>query len=57
MRYTRLPSIDAIKAVSSPHTLAPALMRISTLKSKGDSKIFVPRSPRGWAGVIRDILP
>src|SRR6478736_2768943 len=34
----RLPSTDAINAVSSPHTNAPAPMRMSMLQWNGDSK-------------------
>ncbi len=41
----RLPSIEEMSAVSSPQTNAPAPMRISMRKSKGDSKMFVPNSP------------
>ena len=48
----RLPSTDAISAVSSPHTNAPAPMRMSTLKLKGDSKIPPPSKPSCFACLI-----
>src|ERR1035438_10525213 len=41
----RLPSTEAISAVSSPQTNAPAPIRRSLLELKGDSKIPLPKSP------------
>ena len=41
----RLPSIEVIRAVSSPQTNAPAPKRICKSKSKPESKIFLPKSP------------
>ena len=41
----RLPSTEDIRAVSSPQTNAPAPMRRSMLKLKGDSKMPLPSSP------------
>ena len=41
----RLPSIEAISAVSSPQTKAPAPMRMSMLKLNGDSKMPLPSRP------------
>ena len=41
----RLPSMDAISAVSSPHTKAPAPSLICSLKLKPLSKILSPKSP------------
>ena len=38
----RFPSIDSSKAVSSPHTNAPAPSLISISKSKSVSNIFFP---------------
>ena len=40
-----LPSIERIKAVSSPQTNAPAPRRILISKSKPVPKIFLPSSP------------
>ena len=48
----RLPSIDAISAVSSPQTKAPAPSRNSTLKVKDVPKIFLPSSPKRSAWCI-----
>ena len=42
----RLPSIEAISAVSSPQTNAPAPRRISTSKLKGVLQMLLPSSPR-----------
>jgi hypothetical protein len=39
----RLPSTEAIRAVSSPHTNAPAPTRISTSKLNVDSAMPLPR--------------
>ena len=41
----RLPSIEAINAVSSPHTKAPAPRRISASKQKPDPRILSPNNP------------
>ena len=41
----RPPSIEAISAVSSPQTNAPAPMRTSTSKLKFEPKILLPRIP------------
>jgi hypothetical protein len=41
----RFPSIDAISAVSSPHTNAPAPNRNSILKVNGVPQIFAPSNP------------
>ena len=41
----RWPSIEAISAVSSPQTNAPAPIRRSIRKLNGDSKIWLPSSP------------
>ncbi len=45
----RLPSMEAISAVSSPQTKAPAPMRISMSKSKSVSNIRLPRKPMARA--------
>ena len=42
----RRPSIERNKAVSSPHTKAPAPKRISISKSKPEPKMSLPRSPK-----------
>ena len=41
----RLPSIDAIKAVSSPQTKAPAPSLISMSKLKSEPNTFGPKYP------------
>ena len=41
----RLPSIDAINAVSSPQTNAPAPSLICSLKLNPEPKIFSPNNP------------
>ncbi len=46
------PSIEAISAVSSPQTKAPAPNLILTLKSKPLSKIFSPSNPIPSADLI-----
>ena len=43
--WPRLPSIDSNKAVSSPHTKAPAPKRISMSKSNPVPKISFPYNP------------
>ncbi len=43
------PSIEAIRAVSSPHTNAPAPSLISRSKLNPDSNIFSPNSPSSLA--------
>src|SRR5690606_28856770 len=45
----RLPSIEAIKAVYSPHTKAPAPMRTSKSKEKSVPRIFLPSKPYSFA--------
>ena len=46
------PSIEAIKAVSSPHTNAPAPNLNEILKSKPDPNIFSPSKPISSASLI-----
>jgi len=41
----RLPSIEVMRAVSSPQTKAPDPMRISRSKSKPDPMMSLPRRP------------
>ena len=48
----RLPSMEVISAVSSPHTNAPAPRRISRSKSKPESKIFLPSRPYSLAWLM-----
>ena len=48
----RLPSIDVIRAVSSPQTNAPAPRRINKSKSKPELKIFLPKRPYSRASSI-----
>ena len=50
----RLPSMEVIRAVSSPHTNAPAPRRRSISKSKPVPKISLPNSSisRAWAMAI-----
>jgi len=40
----RLPSMEIMRAVSSPQTKAPAPMRISRSKLKPVSRMFFPRN-------------
>ena len=47
-----LPSIEAIIAVSSPQTNAPAPSFISIFRLKSESKILFPRKPRSSACLI-----
>ncbi len=42
----RRPSIEAIKAVSSPQTKAPAPSLMCTTKSKPEPRISLPKKPR-----------
>ena len=49
----RSPSIEAISAVSSPQTNAPAPMRMSMRKSNGVSKIWLPSRPSRFAWLDR----
>ena len=44
MGVPRLPSMEAMRAVSSPQTKAPAPMRRSMRKLKPVSKILLPRN-------------
>ncbi|MBV6504834.1 MAG: hypothetical protein ILNGONEN_00387 [Syntrophorhabdaceae bacterium] len=46
------PSIDAISAVSSPHTNAPAPSFIETSKLNLEPRIFFPRSPYSFIWFI-----
>ncbi len=48
----RPPSIEAINAVSSPQTNAPAPNLISISKLKSVPKIFFPKSPYSFACAI-----
>ena len=48
----RLPSIEAMSAVSSPQTKAPAPMRMSTRNEKPVSKMRPPRNCRRSACLI-----
>ncbi len=52
--WPRRPSTEAMSAVSSPQTKAPAPMRSSTSKLKEVSKMFLPSSPisRAWAMAV-----
>ena len=53
----RLPSTEAISAVSSPQTNAPAPMRRSMLKLKGDSKMPAPSKPMLLGLLDGDLQP
>ncbi len=48
----RLPSMEAIRAVSSPQTNAPAPRRISRSKSKPEPKMSLPRKPSSSASAM-----
>jgi len=48
----RCPSIEAMSAVSSPHTNAPAPSRISTVKVKPEPMMSAPSRPRASASAI-----
>ncbi len=48
----RLPSTDWIRAVSSPHTKAPAPRRIWMSKVNEVSAMFEPSRPARWASRI-----
>ena len=54
----RLPSMEVISAVSSPHTNAPAPRRMSMSKSNPLSKMFSPSRPysRAWPMAISSRL-
>lgn len=41
--------MDAINAVSSPHTKAPDPMRMSRSNENAVPKIFLPKNPQAWA--------
>ncbi|MPM58507.1 hypothetical protein SDC9_105338 [bioreactor metagenome] len=49
------PSILAMRAVSSPHTKAPAPMRISRANEKSDPKIRSPSKPICFACFIASV--
>src|SRR5208337_4188062 len=48
----RLPSMEAMRAVSSPHTNAPAPSLIFTEKLKAEPKMFLPRNPLARASLM-----